>query len=204
MMGEVLVELGLIDEHRLRHALEISKKERLKLGEMLIRLGYLSEDQVLDILRNLTGVVTLNMKAWTIKKLAQVMLPSQRMREMKAIPLDANSKRAAVVFADPFNYKVVENIKFLINRSITPVLASLAQVDDILDHLDHVGYGIRNLPLNEVKRSIMNPVCHGDGCLGSAETSRRTRVHGSPYLRRDNTGYSEGRTFQALQPPHHN
>ena len=27
MMGEVLVELGLIDEHRLRHALEVSKKE---------------------------------------------------------------------------------------------------------------------------------------------------------------------------------
>jgi twitching motility protein PilT len=157
-MGEILVELGLIDEHRLRHALDISKKERLKLGEMLIRLGYLSEDQVLDILRNLTGVVTLNMRAWTIKKHAQVMLPPERMREMKAIPLDANNKRAAVAFADPFNYKVVENIKFLISKSVTPVFASLAQINDILAHLDDVGYGIRNLPLNEVKRSIMSLV----------------------------------------------
>jgi len=26
-MGEILVELGLIDEHRLRHALEISKRD---------------------------------------------------------------------------------------------------------------------------------------------------------------------------------
>ena len=94
------------------------------------------------------------------------------MREMKAIPLDANNKRAAVAFADPFNYKVVENIKFLINRNVTPVFASLAQIDDILAHLDNVGYGIRNLPLNEVKRSIMN-LPHGDECPGSAETSRR-------------------------------
>jgi twitching motility protein PilT len=155
-IGEVLVDLGLIDEHRLRHALEVSKKERLKLGEMLIRLGYLSEDQVLDILRNLTGVVTLNMKAWIMKKHAQVMLPPERMREMKAIPLDANNKRVVVAFADPFNFKVVENIKFLLNRNVTPVFASLAQVDDILDHLDHVGYGVRNLPLIDVERSIMN------------------------------------------------
>jgi hypothetical protein len=32
MMGEVLVELGLIDEHRLRHALGVARKEKLKLG----------------------------------------------------------------------------------------------------------------------------------------------------------------------------
>lgn len=156
MMGEVLVELGLIDEHRLRHALEVSKKEKLKLGEMLIRLGYISEDQVLDILRNLTGVMTLNMKAWTIKRHAQVMLLPERMREMKAIPLDANNKRAAVAFADPFNYKVVESIKVLINRNVTPVFASLAQINDILAHLDNVGYGIRNLPLIDVERSVMS------------------------------------------------
>ena len=103
-MGEVLVELGLIDEHRLRHALEVSIKERVKLGETLIRLGYLSEDQVLDILKNLTGVVTLNMREWTIKKHVQVMLAPERMKEMKVIPLDVNNKRATVALADPLNY----------------------------------------------------------------------------------------------------
>ena len=42
-MGEILVELGLIDEHRLRHALEISKRDGMKLGETIIRLAYLGE-----------------------------------------------------------------------------------------------------------------------------------------------------------------
>jgi len=152
-MGEFLVELKLIDEHRLRHALEVSKMERLKLGEALIRLGYLSEDQILGILKNLTGFVTLNMRSWIMKKFAQVMLPPERMKEMKAIPLDANSKKAVVAFADPLNYVAVENIKFLINRNVTPVLASLSQINDILAYLDNNGYGVRNVPLNEVKRS---------------------------------------------------
>ena len=155
-MGEVLVELGLIDEHRLSHALEVSIKERVKLGETLIRLGYLSEDQVLDILKNLTGIVTLNMREWNIKKHVQVMLAPERMKEMKVIPLDVNNKRATVALADPLNYVAVESIRLLIKRDVIPVLASSAQINDILNHLDNVGYGIKNLPLNEVRRSVMS------------------------------------------------
>jgi twitching motility protein PilT len=154
MMGEVLVELGLIDEHRLRHALEVSKKEKQKLGETLIRLGYLREEKVLEILRNLTGVETLNMKAFIIKKNAQTLLPSERMHEMKVIPLEVNDKKAVVAFADPLNYLAVENIKFLINKDVIPVFASLAQVEDILAQLDLEGYGIKNLDLSVVRRSV--------------------------------------------------
>lgn len=156
MMGEVLVELGLIDEYRLRHALEVSRKEKLRLGEALIRLGYLGEDHVLDILRNLTGVLTLNMRAWSVKKHAQKLLPRERMVEMKAVPLDANNKKAVVAFADPLNYVAVENVKFLLNRDVTPVLASLSQIEDIIAHLDATGYGVKTVPLAEVRRSFAN------------------------------------------------
>jgi twitching motility protein PilT len=192
-MGEVLVELGLIDEHRLRHALDVSGKERLKLGEALISLGYLSEDRVLDILRNLTDVLALNMGEWTIKKHVQSMLSPERMREMKAVPLEADNRKAVVAFADPLNYETVENVRMLLNRYVTPVLASRAQIDDILSHLDRVGYGVRNLNLGEVRRSVMG-VAASDldasavlrlldepGCTGlhlSVGTSPATRMGG--------------------------
>mgnify|MGYP007070676037 CR=1 FL=1 len=75
-MGEILVELGLIDEYNIRHALDVAKREGLKLGEAIIRLGYLGEDQVLGILKNLTSIPVLDVmyelpshpevKAWTV------------------------------------------------------------------------------------------------------------------------------------------
>jgi twitching motility protein PilT len=164
-MGEVLVEIGLIDEQRLRNALQVSKKESLKLGETLIRLGYLSEEQVLEILKNLTGVEILNMKEGVVKKNAQALLAPERMREMKVVPLYLNDKKAVVAFADPLNYLVVENIKFLINKDVTPVLASLAQIEDILSYLDKEGYGKKNLDLSAVHRSLM---CMNIKDMGSA------------------------------------
>ncbi|HPP81806.1 MAG TPA: hypothetical protein PLQ43_13080 [Deltaproteobacteria bacterium] len=156
VMGEVLVELGLVDEYRLRHALEVSEREGIRLGESLIRLGYLDEDHVLEILRDLTGVHTLNMRAWAVKKHAQTLMSRERMAELKAVPLDANSKRAVVAFADPFDYLAVEKVKFLINREVTPVLATHSQIEDILAHLEAVGYGRKTVQLSEVKRGNAN------------------------------------------------
>jgi len=159
-MGEVLVELGLIDEHRLNRALDVARKENMKLGEALIRLAYLTEEQVLGILKNLTGVSVLNTKEETIDRSAQKAMPRERMWEMKVIPLEIKSKNAVVAFADPLNYSVVENVKFLLNREVTPVMASQAQIDDILHHLDQVGYGVKLLKLANVKRSIPTVAIH--------------------------------------------
>lgn len=153
-MGEVLVELGLIDEHRLKHALEVSSREGFRLGEALIHLGYLSEEQVLGILRNLTGVAVLDMFSHVIKKDAQKLLPPDRMRELWVVPLAAVGPKVTVAFADPMNYVIVEQVKFLLNKDVAPILASRAQIQDILDTLDRVGYGKDDLPLDKVKRSI--------------------------------------------------
>jgi hypothetical protein len=152
-MGEVLVELGLIDEHRLKHALDTVQRDGLRLGEALIRLGYLSENQVLGILKNLTGVPILDMLTDEIRKNAQKLLPPERMRELWAVPLEMEGARVRVAFADPLNYVAVENVKFLINKDVTPVLASRAQIEDILDTLDKIGYGKADLHFHSVKRS---------------------------------------------------
>jgi twitching motility protein PilT len=153
-MGEFLVELGLIDEYRLRHALEVSKKQGTRLGETLIGLSYLGEEQVLEILTNLTGVPTLDMKEGVIRKDAQTLLPLDRMREMKAVPIEMKNKVALVAFADPLNYIAVENVKFILNCDVTPVLATQYQVMDILDHLDRVGCGAKPVALADVRRSV--------------------------------------------------
>lgn len=153
-MGEILVELGLIDEYRLRHALEVARKQKTKLGETLIGLSYLTEVQVLEILENLTGVPVLDMRDGSVAKEAQTLLPRDRMREMRAIPVEMKAGTAMVAFADPLNYLAVENVKFILNCDVMPMLATQYQVSDILDHLDRVGYGVQPVALSEVKRSV--------------------------------------------------
>lgn len=152
-MGEVLVELGLIDENGLGNALDFAKDKNLKLGEALIHLAYLKEDQVLGILGDFINVSVLDMGDITIPKGVQVSMPSERMRELVVIPIEIKTGFARVAFADPLNYRAVENVKFLINMDVSPVLASSVQILDILDRLDKDGYGHKDLALCDVKRS---------------------------------------------------
>ena len=152
-MGEVLIELGLIDEHRLNHALKVSKDKGYHLGETLVSLGYIEEDSVLEILTNLTGVKVLDMTHGIVKREAQTLMDPQRMREMMVVPLRVNKSAVETAFIDPLNYVKVENVKFITGRNIIPILASRYQVVDILNALDKIGYGKHDLPLSMVKRS---------------------------------------------------
>jgi twitching motility protein PilT len=157
-IGEVLVELGLLDEQKLKTALETQQKQDLKLGEALIKLGYLSEDQVLGILSNLTGIPSLDMRNETITKEAQLIIPQDRMKEFMAIPIAVEGPVMKVAMSDPMNLVLVDNVKFLLNRDIKVILASQAQLEDILSTLNSIGYGKMNLHLKNVDRNpnVMN------------------------------------------------
>jgi len=159
-IGEVLVELGLLDEQKLKTALETQQKEGLKLGETLVKLGYLGEDQVLGILRNLTGIPTLDMKNDIITKEAQLLIPQDRMKEFGIVPISIDGPSVRVAFADPMNLVAVENVKYLINRDIKVILSSLSQIEDIISTLTSIGFGKMNLHLSNVDRNpnVMNIV----------------------------------------------
>ena len=56
MLGDKLLNEGLITSAQLDKALEEQKKIKEKLGETLIKLGYVSHDDLLPILANQLGV----------------------------------------------------------------------------------------------------------------------------------------------------
>jgi twitching motility protein PilT len=152
-IGEVLVELGLLDEQKLKTALETQQKHSLKLGETLVQLGYLSEDQVLGILGNLTGIPTLDMRNETISKEVQLLIPYDRMKEFMAIPIAAEGPIMKVAMSDPMNLVLVENVKSLLKHDIKVIMASQAQIEDILFALNSIGCGKMNLYLKNVDRN---------------------------------------------------
>jgi twitching motility protein PilT len=157
-IGEVLVELGLLDEQKLKTALETQRNQGLKLGETLIKLGYLAEDQFLGILGNLAGIPTLDMRNDVITKEAQTMIPQDRMKEFMVIPIANEGPVMKVAMSDPMNLVLVENVKFLLNRDVKVILASQSQIEDILFSLNSIGCGKMNLHLKNVDRNpnVMN------------------------------------------------
>ena len=49
-LGEILIEAGLLTNTQLQNALVDQKKKGLKLGQYLVREGYLSESKIVDVM----------------------------------------------------------------------------------------------------------------------------------------------------------
>lgn len=49
-LGEILLDLGFISDEQLAHALQIQSSERRLLGQVLIKLGYVTPETIISAL----------------------------------------------------------------------------------------------------------------------------------------------------------
>ena len=55
MLGEVLLEKGIVNQDQLRIALTEQKKQNIPLGKILVKLGFVSEAVMRDVLGETMG-----------------------------------------------------------------------------------------------------------------------------------------------------
>lgn len=64
-LGQVLLHYGKVDENQLKAARELQRTSGAKLGEVLVQQGFLTEDEVLGILRTRTLDAIYDLFLWT-------------------------------------------------------------------------------------------------------------------------------------------
>ncbi len=132
-LGEILVDQGLITPQQLETGLAEQKRVREQLGKCLIRLGYISESKLIDVLSAQLDVqhVVLDNFAFDSKLLNLV--PEEMMRKYRAIPLFEREGVITVAMADPTNLRTIDHLKFKTGKEIEPVIASEASILGAID-----------------------------------------------------------------------
>ncbi len=132
-IGDILVECGMITPEALEEALELSRRHNLRLGEALIYLGALNQDQLtwaLGVQFDLSYVdITPEMIDWEML----LRLPLERLLEAKILPFTVVNRTVHAVIADP----TAENLGELLT-SLFPgyrIVAQLAPAQAISDLL---------------------------------------------------------------------
>jgi hypothetical protein len=64
-LGQVLLHYGKVDDSQLKAAREVQRTSGAKLGEVLVEQGYLTENEVLDILKTRTLDAIYDLFVWT-------------------------------------------------------------------------------------------------------------------------------------------
>ncbi|MBY0231564.1 MAG: Flp pilus assembly complex ATPase component TadA [Gemmataceae bacterium] len=133
-MGQVLVDLGYLDEDQRWELLEDAKNTATQTGQAAVARGLINEDQLLAALaeQNNLKVVNLAEAKPSPEALALVLEPMAAV--YKVLPLSVKDKSLTVVIADPNNLGALDDLRNMLGLAeVTAVLAPPQQIADALE-----------------------------------------------------------------------
>ncbi len=132
-LGELLVRVGLISADQLDLALDEQIRTGGKLGEVLVRTLLLSEDQIAEALAEQKGLEHVNLAGASVDRSAVVLLPVRMLRRRGVIPLGFKDGLLVLAMADPLDVEAIDETELRTGFKVEAVVASSSQIMYAID-----------------------------------------------------------------------
>ena len=136
-LGELLVQQGLITQDQLRIALTEQKTQNMPIGRLLVRLGFVTEAVIRDIMARTIGQESIDLTQVLVDAEALRLVPQEFARRHRLLPIayDADQNLLIVAITEVFNVVALDQLRSTLGQNIQlkTVLAGQAQLDEFID-----------------------------------------------------------------------
>jgi len=139
LIGEMLIERKLVTADELDQALKEQRNTGEFVGRVLIKLGHLTEEELLPILSEQLGIEYVSLKAVKIDKSIAKTIPAKFVTHYKIMPVKLEGNMLTIAMTDPLDINVLDDMKLLLGHDIRPVFASEKDITDTLNKYYGVG-----------------------------------------------------------------
>ena len=134
-LGDLLVENGLITAEQLQKALAEQRRLGSKLGRTLIDLGYVSENDMLELLSRQLSIPLIDLRSYRFDPALVRKLPETLARRFRSIVLREEGNAFVVGMADPTDLFAYDEMARVLGREVR---LALVREDDVLRTFDTV------------------------------------------------------------------
>ena len=138
--GQRLVERGIISQEQLDEALrrQQTTMAHRKIGEILVRLGYISKSHITEGLADQMGIAVVHLADMDIPPRIKGLVDGSIAMLYRVIPIEERNGVLVVATADPTNINALDNLGRLLDRPVEPALATPEDIQDALNkHYGH-------------------------------------------------------------------
>ncbi len=132
-IGELLVEHGAITQDELQEALDAQADHGGRVCEVLIHLGYLTEEALLECLGSQMGIVSVNVRQYTIDPELRQYVPESFAVQHELMPLDKLGKNLTVAMAVPLDVETRTALEEQTGLRVRAVLCSRSDVHAVIE-----------------------------------------------------------------------
>ena len=137
-LGDVLMSRGLIDQNQLNMALKEQKEKGRMLGEMLVELGYVTQEKINDILCEMLNIEFIDLQVEEPEENVRDLIPEEVMRKYTLVPMRYDKNNAGVIqvaMADPMNILAMDDINIITGKQVAPYLANASDIRAYFDRV---------------------------------------------------------------------
>ncbi len=145
-LGDLLVREGLIDNDQLARALQEQKGSSDKLGSILVKLNFVTEEKLIAFLSRQYGIQSITLSQLDIDPEVLKLVPEQIARKYEVLPVKRQGNQLTLAMGDPTNVFALDDVGFMTNLQVVPVVASQAAIRQAIDRVyDSKGGGMADI-----------------------------------------------------------
>ncbi|MGE5708060.1 MAG: GspE/PulE family protein, partial [Bacteroidota bacterium] len=132
-LGEILIQAGVLNDEQLTIGLNKQKQTREPIGEILVKLGFVTEAQIRHALELQYGIKAISLKNKIPPEVVRL-LPESVIRQFQVLPVGITQLTLAMV--DPTNFMALDDIRMRLKGvNIQPVVVTDAEFSEYIRHL---------------------------------------------------------------------
>lgn len=131
-LGEILIHYKVITPEQLKEVLKIQKNKGKRIGEILIDLGRVTQDEINWVLGKQLSLPYVQVNVDNIDIQLSKNISEDILKKYKVIPMMELNDELVVAMADPTDEEAIEMIKEVTERKLKIVLASFENIDETI------------------------------------------------------------------------
>jgi type IV pilus assembly protein PilB len=223
-LGEIFLQRHLITQDQLQQALTQQKSEGGRIGSILIKLGFVNEEDVAQCLGQKYGIPYISLDRQTIDAAVPQLIPPTIAQKHLVIPVSKAGTTLTMAMADPTNVFAVDDVKFMTGLNVRLMIAAESSVRRAIDRyydssetlqnvmasLEDAGMEVMeeqddlNLNIGELKQAVEEAPVIKLVNLILAEAIKRgaSDIHAEPYEKAFRIRFRiDGILYEVMSPP---
>lgn len=189
-IGEILILEGVLTREKLEEALKAQKSHTGKrLGDVLIDLGFVSQNQFMKALERRLGIPFINLYSTKIEKNALALIPEHFALQNNIIPIARTNTEIKIATNDPLDFFVTEDIRLLTGLEVETVIATKEDIKSAIGRFysDEQTQVEANREDDEVYNSINLDEEINDYANASSSLDSANKIENAPIVKLVNT-----------------
>jgi type IV pilus assembly protein PilB len=132
-LGELLLERGIISQSQLDKSLEYQKEKGGLIGEILVDLGFVKEDDIAQALTAQYGFPYLPLGNYDVDIDITNIIPGRVARQYLLVPIDKIGNNLTLAMSNPLNIQAIEDVELISGCSVQTFVSTSSDIKKAIE-----------------------------------------------------------------------